>query len=238
LNYPHGSHTRPIDALVHCAYDFSSVKPEESERLNVEGSIQLFQAAHKAGVRKLIFVSSLSAYNDCPTIYGRGKLRVESVVLEMGGLVIRPGTVWGPHPGGMMGDILAQCKNQRLVLVIWHPRGIYLTYEQDLFALIDQYLAGQLALPDQPVFAAGTRAWLLSEIVKATAGTKMVICLPIPWFVLWAGISTAEKLRLKLRFRSDSALSAGNPIPPSQVALLATPPWPFREFDPRILYEK
>ncbi|MDE1977493.1 MAG: NAD(P)-dependent oxidoreductase, partial [Elusimicrobia bacterium] len=45
-------------ALVHCAYDFKAAAPNEIERINVRGSVDLFAAARAAGVPRLIFISS------------------------------------------------------------------------------------------------------------------------------------------------------------------------------------
>ena len=53
---------RGIDVLIHCAYDFSVTKWEDINKINVEGSLKLFQAAKKAGVKKIIFISTMAAY--------------------------------------------------------------------------------------------------------------------------------------------------------------------------------
>src|SRR5580704_5778707 len=80
-----------VTALVHCAYDFKPVRRDDIRAVNVAGTEKLFQAAHTAGVEKLICISSISAYDGCRSLYGQAKLEIEKIALGQGALVIRPG---------------------------------------------------------------------------------------------------------------------------------------------------
>src|SRR6516162_1930313 len=59
-----------IRAVIHCAYDFRPVGWKEIYRVNVEGSTRLFRAAKDAGVDRIIFISSISAFDGCSSLYG------------------------------------------------------------------------------------------------------------------------------------------------------------------------
>lgn len=61
------------DALIHAAWDLNSLSQKKSYEINVKGSQLLFQQAQKAGVKKMIFISSLSAYEGCVSHYGQAK---------------------------------------------------------------------------------------------------------------------------------------------------------------------
>src|SRR6185295_13357612 len=50
------------EALVHCAYDFNRIRWEDSVTVNVAGTEKLLAAAKVAGVKHLIVVSSISAF--------------------------------------------------------------------------------------------------------------------------------------------------------------------------------
>ena len=63
-----------VDALVHAAYDFHTTGWPEIERVNVEGSRNLFAAAHDAGVRRIVLVSTVAAFPEARSLYGRAKL--------------------------------------------------------------------------------------------------------------------------------------------------------------------
>jgi dihydroflavonol-4-reductase len=88
------------DGLVHCAADVPAFCPREDElfRSNVEGTRALFAAAHAAGVRRVVYLSSMAVYGsistaavdenlpiDRPDNYGRSKLEGERMLKELCG---------------------------------------------------------------------------------------------------------------------------------------------------------
>src|SRR2546423_1287959 len=79
------------DALVHCAYDFTAVTRDEIWATNVRGAEKLFDAAARAGIAKLVCISTISAFEGCKSLYGQAKLEIERIAARHGALVIRPG---------------------------------------------------------------------------------------------------------------------------------------------------
>src|SRR5207245_6265012 len=69
-------------------------------RWNVEGSRRLFAAARGAGVRRILFVSSMASWAEARSAYGRAKWTLEQEVASRGGASIRPGLVFGVDKGG------------------------------------------------------------------------------------------------------------------------------------------
>src|SRR3954468_20894220 len=65
---------RGIDALIHCAYDFKAVNWPDIRDRNVLGTGKLLHAARSAGVKKLIYISSISSFEGARSLYGRAKL--------------------------------------------------------------------------------------------------------------------------------------------------------------------
>jgi len=96
--------THRLDALVHCAYDFSPVTWNDIERTNVRGSIRLLEAARAANVRTVV-ISTISAFPGCRSLYGKAKLEIERAAAAPGASIIRPGLVWGDTAGGMFGAL-------------------------------------------------------------------------------------------------------------------------------------
>ena len=76
---------------MHCAYDFSLLRREDINHVNVAGSERLFAAAHEAGIGTLVYTSSISAFEGCRSLYGKAKLEIERRAGAYGALVIRPG---------------------------------------------------------------------------------------------------------------------------------------------------
>ena len=111
-----------VDVLIHLAFVMDPIKDESEMRdINVNGSQNVFRSAGKAGVKKVIYTSSATAYgahpdNDVPLTeesplranldfsYPAHKLEVEYVVKEFRSdfpdavvTVFRPAIVFGPH---------------------------------------------------------------------------------------------------------------------------------------------
>lgn len=87
-----------VDLIVHAAYD-----PEATEEDGVKSTDQLRCEARRAGVRRQIFLSSLSAQRENSTAYGGQKYRLEQLFCEDGDLLVRPGLVIGR--GGVFSTI-------------------------------------------------------------------------------------------------------------------------------------
>src|SRR5436190_1222713 len=55
--------------------------------------------------RRVVLVSSLAAFEGARSLYGRAKLELERAVLARGGVVLRPGVVFGVDAGGLFGSL-------------------------------------------------------------------------------------------------------------------------------------
>lgn len=198
-----------VQALVHCSYDFSKLDWPAIRETNVDGTKKLLDAAQKAGVRRLVVLSSASAYEGCRSLYGRAKLEIEQLALEAGALTIRPGLIYGDRPGGVFGGLVDQVRRSRFIPTLGNGKQIQrLLHEDDLARFIHRYLDGGFGAPDEPVFLAHDQAWemraLLAEIANALDRTPTYV--PVPWQILWGGLRTLETLHLPAPFRSDSLL--------------------------------
>ncbi len=111
-----------IDVVIHLAsitYAPSTLpKPEETERVNFEGTKKVLNAAIRAGVKKFLFPSSTSVYGEAEGIvdenyigykpstpYAETKLASERFIQEIGksekihAVVLRMGTIFGTSMG-------------------------------------------------------------------------------------------------------------------------------------------
>lgn len=124
-----------IDAIVHLAarvhvmHEDPRTATAAHIRVNAEGTRRLAEAAAAAGVRRLLFVSSIKVYGDAPAgmplseatpphpddPYGESKWRAEQALARIGvarGLetvILRPPLVYGPGVGGNMLALLKLC---------------------------------------------------------------------------------------------------------------------------------
>lgn len=221
-----------VTTFIHCAYDFSPVRWNDLAAVNIEGSRKILQAARTANVPKIVFISSISAYDGCRSLYGKAKLEIEKIALAAGAIVIRPGLVYGGAAGGMFGKLSEKIRKSALVPLIGSGGQIqFLVHHEDLSAFLEKFASGQLEISPRVLTAAHAQPWpfkqLIAEIARAQG--KKPVFIPVPWRLVWLALKTAEMSGLKLNFRSDSLISLmhQNPAPDfsaiAQLGLLCRP---------------
>jgi nucleoside-diphosphate-sugar epimerase len=202
-----------VNALVHCAYDFTPLRWDEIHAVNVGGSRKLLEAARAAGVRKIIFISSISAFDGCRSLYGRAKLEIEKIALDCDALVIRPGLVCGNAAGGMFGRLVAQVRHSSVIPMIGDGSQIqFLVHSEDLCSFVKRCADGEINISSRIFTAANERPWAFKELLWeiARGQNKKIKFIPLPWRLVWAGLKAAEITGLKLNFRSDGLISLMN----------------------------
>jgi len=200
---------RGVKVLVHAAWDFTHPEAAENERVNVGGARHLLECATRAGVERIVFISSISAFVGARSNYGRAKLQVEELVLARWGTVIRPGLVWGATPGGMFGSLRKQVATAKFIPLIGDGRAPqYLVHEEDLGAAVLRAAQGDRALQPRITLAA-PQPWPFRDLLLAIARSegRQPTLVPVPWRLIYLGLRAAEKLGMKLGFRSDSVIS-------------------------------
>ncbi len=108
-------------AMVHIAGLTNSTDPAQFEAANVTGTANVIAAMKRAGVKRLVFVSSLAARKPELSAYGASKARAEALV-EASGLdwtIVRPPGVYGPRDV----DYFEMFRSARWGFVPLPPRG-------------------------------------------------------------------------------------------------------------------
>lgn len=199
-----------IDVFVHCAWDFTLNKWMDINRVNINGSAKIINAAISQGVKKVIFISTISSFKNCKSNYGRAKLEVEKIALDAGAIVIRPGLVYGENSGGMIGSLNKVVSTTRFVPLIGNGnQKLYLLNDQDLCNLIFKFGIGEFSNYRIPILAANSNSKTFRNILNILGQNigKKLIFIPIPWVLIWLILSILEKIGFNLRFRSDSLIS-------------------------------
>ncbi len=213
-----------IETVVHAAYDASAQGPDIRAR-NVSGSLPLLEGLHERGGRMLM-VSSLSAFEGTRSQYGRAKLELERAVLELDGIVFRPGLVFGAGAGGLFGAMVSALSKRGLVPMIGGgSQRLFVTHDERLSELVLALTAGR-ADAAGPIFAAHEAPTTLRGIAEqiASAGGHRLVVVPLPPALVALGLRSGEIAGIPLPFRSDSLRSLSHPIGLDQVASLAR--WP------------
>ncbi|MEI6491806.1 MAG: NAD-dependent epimerase/dehydratase family protein, partial [Verrucomicrobiota bacterium] len=206
-----------VDAVVHCAYDFRARGWDEIRRINVEGSLNLMRETVSRGAR-FVFISSMSSYDGCRSLYGNAKLAVEKEALKTGCAAIRPGLIFGDPPGGLFATLTRAARMSPLIPMIGlgaFPQ--YLAHDGDLSRLLLAVATGQIDFTPRALSSAHSKPILFRDLVQAIARNqgRRIAFVPVPWRLIHAAMTGAEMSGLRLSFRADSlvGLVFANPAP-------------------------
>ena len=202
-----------IEVFVHCAYDFKQTKWEDIFNVNVNGSISLLKAAKSAGVKKIFFISTIAAFDNCKSMYGRAKLEIEKEALKIGAVVIRPGLIYGQDPGGMFGALNKVTSLLPVIPVIGSGNNMmFLIHIDDLCKLVYKFSTGEIKNSLNPIIAAHQKGKTFRDILDTllNSKSKKALYIPIPYNLVFVMLTVAERIGLKIRFRSDSLISMMN----------------------------
>ena len=223
-----------IETVVHAAWDLSRRGPE-IRAVNVCGSLPLLDDLAARGGHAVL-ISSLAAFDGARSLYGQAKLELERAVLERGGVVLRPGLIFGVDAGGMFGSMVAAISRHPFAPLLgggW--QRLFVTHDEHLCELLAAIIGGRFA-SDRPVFAAHELPTTLRAIAVqvAQAHGRRLTVLPLPQRLVYLGLRSAEIAGLSLSFRSDSVLSLMNPIPLDLIAALERSPVDFPPLTPEL----
>src|SRR4029453_12836698 len=174
--------------------DFSQRQAADIRRVNVDGSAALLRAARDARVERLIYISSISAFEACRSVYGLTKLESEAIARSVNATVIRPGLIWGTPAGAMFKSLVDQVVGARLLPLVGGGAFQYLVHEDDLTDAIARFAEGALPTPAEPITIAHRQPWTVRQLLVeiAAAQGKQVSFIPLPWRPVWAILKAAE----------------------------------------------
>jgi nucleoside-diphosphate-sugar epimerase len=140
-----------VDAVMHVAGLTNTPDPAEFETANVTGTANVIAAMAGAGVRRLVFVSSLSARKPELSAYGASKARAEALVeaSQLEWTTVRPPAVYGPRDI----DMLDLFRAARWGVVPLPPGGATsIIHADDLARLLITLASGNAAATKKQVY--------------------------------------------------------------------------------------
>lgn len=210
-----------VDVLIHAAHDFSAYNAADNHAINVVSSVNLFNAASAAGVRHLIFISSMSCFVGCISHYGKAKLAIEQQINRLNPTIIRPGLVWGGETGGVMAALETFVLRLPIVPYLTGRNMLrqYLIHQEDLATTLIKIVEEVPPTEARLITAYHPQSMSLLVILNILAArhSKKRLFLPVPWQFAMLGLKTFETLHIRPPFRSDSlqGLVFANPFPAS-----------------------
>lgn len=197
---------RGSEAVIHVAGLTNAPNPAAFRSANVEGTAAVIAAMKVAKVKRLVFVSSLSAREPRLSAYGASKAEAERLV-EASGLdwtIVRPPGVYGPRDV----DYFEMFRTARRGIIPLPPRGASsIIHVEDLARLLLDLVDAPPALVRHRMFEpddgreGGWAHAELAQAIGAAVGRKRLFAphLPKPVMLLGAridGLLRGDKARL------------------------------------------
>jgi nucleoside-diphosphate-sugar epimerase len=200
-----------VDLLIHCAYDMTVRDARTIWRVNVDGTRRLLDLAVARCIPRIVVLSSMSAYPGTSQLYGRAKLQIESDSQNAGAVIIRPGLVYGPQAGGMVGTLRMLARFPVIPLIAGH--AVQFTVHEDDLVRATWALAVGRKTPNGPVGIANPVPVPFRDVLERLALEQG--ChprfVPVSWRLVHAALVLAERAGLALPLRSDSLLGLVHP---------------------------
>lgn len=188
------------DAVVHVAGLTNTPDPAEFEVANVTGTANVLAAMTGAGVKRLVFVSSLSARKPELSAYGASKAKAEALVeaSPLDWTTVRPPGVYGPRDV----DYLEMFRTARLGFVPLPPGGASsIIHADDLARLLVVLATGHTAATKKQIYEPDDGregGWSHKELAQAIGramGRRLVFAPHLPKKVLDAAAAADRRMR-------------------------------------------
>lgn len=161
---------RGCDAVAHCAGINREIGLQTFQRIHVEGTQHVVEAAKRAGVRRMVLMSFLRARPDCGSPYHESKWAAEKIVRYSGldYTIVKAGMVYGR--GDHMLDHLSHAfyTLPLLATVGMREKAIRPLAIDDLVTVLRVALV-EGRLPNKTIAITGAEELLLSEAARRVA---------------------------------------------------------------------
>lgn len=193
------------DFVVHAAYIKQDTTHPDAMDQNVVAAKDILSAAKLAGVKKLLFMSSMSAHKDALSVYGKQKYSIEELFKNSQNVVIRSGMIIGN--GGIVQSMTNLMKKLHAVpLIGGGTQPIQVVGVYDLARVIEKLLIG---VSFKGIYTIATpRVYSYKEFYSAIAKhLKIKIAfVPVPFGLLMVALKTISFLRLPLNIGAENLL--------------------------------
>lgn len=189
------------DAIVHIAGIVAESQPDVTfDKVNVDGTRNVVMEAERAGVKRLVFVSSLGAERG-KSGYHRSKLRAEQIVRRYSRewIICRPGNVYGPGDE-VISLVLKLVRTLPMIPVIDEGNQPFqpMWYEDLGKALAMAVERGDLA--GQTLELAGTEQTSMNDLLRRFAEVtgRDTQQIRVPGFLAQWGVKAASAMGMSL----------------------------------------
>ena len=223
------------DAVAHCAGINREIGTQTYQRVHIDGTRNVVNAANASGVQKIILLSFLRARPHCRSGYHESKWAAEEIVRASGldYTILKPGVIYG-H-GDHMLDHLSHALHTLPLFALVGMKSVYIRpiAIDDLVTIIRAAIIGN-RLSRETVFILGPEELTLKEAARRVGRVigKSPICFPMPvWFHYILGWICERLMEIPLvslaqvRILSEGVTEPSQPCNPLPHELLPQKPF-------------
>jgi nucleoside-diphosphate-sugar epimerase len=190
-----------VDVLIHCAVIWANGQID-AEQLNYVGTEKLIHCARSNGVKKIIFISSVSAHEEAISAYGKGKYRTESLFDLQKDVVLRCSLVVGP--GGLFGRMLQHALSKRIIPLFYKGRQQVQIISIDdiqksILTIVNGNMAGRYILANRQHITYRLIFQTIARVYK-----KRLLFVPVPVSIVQALINITGFLKLPFPINKEN----------------------------------
>jgi nucleoside-diphosphate-sugar epimerase len=190
-----------VDILIHCAVIWAASQVD-AVQLNYTGTEKLIHCARSNGVKKIIFISSVSAHEEAISSYGKGKLRTESLFDLQKDVVLRCSLVIGP--GGLFGRMLHHALSKRIIPLFYKGRQRVQVIsiddiQQSILTIIRENMAGCYILANRQHITYRSIFQTIARVYK-----KRIIFIPVPVSIVQLFIHITSRLKIPFPINKEN----------------------------------
>ena len=177
-----------VQIVVHAAAVTHRLNPKDYYKVNVNGTINLVNAAKLNQVEKFIFISSRTAVPDSGA-YGESKLQGEQYLKDNFNdwLIFRPAEVFGIGKQEGIEKLISDITNKKFVLCPLQVKSkLYPVHADDVIKIMLDCVF-KLQKSNEIITINGNQGFSYPEIIKFISGiiSKKVIVIPVPKVLMY-----------------------------------------------------
>lgn len=192
------------DYLIHAAYSKQGANGSEIFQTNLKAAEQIVTAARAHKLKKMVFVSSMSAHESAESIYGRQKLAIEKLFQGADCAIVRPGLIIGN--GGIVKQMFHFMRSKHMVPLIGggkQPLQIVAVYDlvKVLATIINNRHSGLFTIATPKVYSYKSFYATLSSHFSIK-----VLFIPVPFNLLMGVFKLTALLHIPMAVGADNLL--------------------------------
>jgi len=179
-----------IDALIHCAVIFKSVKYPDAFEQNINATIKVRDYCRQNNIH-FIFLSTMSAHEDSISVYGKHKFEMERKLDISSDTILRLGLVIGSR-GGLFNNIRKVIEKGRFIpLVNGGLQPLQTIDVNELCSLMEKIILGKVK---GKFTIASPEIVTLKQFYSFIAGAagKKISFIPVPYSALYIVLKLTE----------------------------------------------